>query len=252
MVNSWGVYAIQPGSGTGRNAWGLKKYRVFCISDFAIGGGMSKPDIKEVRLQGPENDSDSLRMCDLDIRENMQILLVGSNFKMILLTMQKALTTFIAFFLISLISYGQTQTVDTSTQIKHCDGKVAYSVDDMILKGLVGQDLLKPDANPSFKTGLDELKKYFASHALTDTRTKDIVFRVHIGFLVNCNGQAGSFQIVSKGKGDLQELAQQVLEIVKGMPQNWQSATANNNPVDCYQILSFTVPNGALDKFSYR
>jgi hypothetical protein len=90
------------------------------------------------------------------------------------------------------------------------------------------------------------------SHALTDIRAKDIVFRVHIGFLVNCNGQAGNFQMISKGKDDLQELAQQVLTIVKDMPQNWQPASADNKDVDCFQILSFTIASGVLDKVSYR
>jgi hypothetical protein len=122
----------------------------------------------------------------------------------------------------------------------------------MLLKAQVGQSLAKPKTNPTFKGGLDELKKYFASHSLTDSRSKDIVFRVHIGFIVNCNGQAGNFQIVSKGKGDLQELAQQVLTIVKDMPQNWQPALVDNKTVDCYQILSFTILSGALDKVSYR
>ena len=122
----------------------------------------------------------------------------------------------------------------------------------MILKSQVGQNLVKSDINPLFKGGLDELKKYFTLHALTDTRAKEIVFRVHIGFLVNCKGQAGNFQIISKGKGHLQDLAQQVLTIVKDMPQNWQPATADNKTVDSYQILSFTIAGGALDKVSYR
>jgi hypothetical protein len=67
---------------------GLKKFRVFCISDFAVGDGMSKPDIKEARLQGLENDSHSLRIRHLDISKYMRILAVSKhllepfNFKM--------------------------------------------------------------------------------------------------------------------------------------------------------------------------
>ena len=105
---------------------------------------------------------------------------------------------------------------------------------------------------PTFKGGLDELKKYFLSNPLTDTKAKDIVFRVHIGFVVNCSGQFGNFQIISKGKGDMQILAQQVLAIAEKMPQYWQAATVDNKTVDSYQILSFTVVGGALDKVSYR
>jgi hypothetical protein len=58
---------------------GLKKFRVFCISDFAVGDGMSKPDIKEGRLQGLENDSHSLRIRHLDISKYMWILAVSGN-----------------------------------------------------------------------------------------------------------------------------------------------------------------------------
>ena len=87
---------------------------------------------------------------------------------------------------------------------------------------------------------------------MSDIRPKDIVFRVHVGLLVNCRGQDGNYQIVSKGKGHLLELAQQVLTIVKDMPHNWQAATADNIPVDSYQILSYTIVGGALDKVTYR
>lgn len=177
---------------------------------------------------------------------------VGGNFKMTLLNLKKSLTTLAGLLLIFSASFGQTQTSDTTTQIKSCVEPVAYSVDDMILKSQVGQTLSKPDVTPSYKGGLEELKKYFSSHPLTDPKAKDIVFRVHIGFLVNCNGQAGNFQILSKGKGDLQDLAQQVLTTIKNLPQNWQAATVDSKAVDSYQILSFTIVGGALEKVSYR
>jgi len=82
---------------------------------------------------------------------------------------------------------------------------------------------------------------------------KIIVFRVHIMFVVNCEGKAGNFQLTSKGKGDLESLANQVLEIVNNMPQNWKPAKKNGEAVDCYQVLSFTVIGGQLNKtVSYR
>jgi hypothetical protein len=149
-------------------------------------------------------------------------------------------------------SYGQTQTVDTTTQIKSCSEAVAYSVDDILLKSQVGENLVKPDVTPSYYGGPEVLKKYFESHPLTDMRAKGIVFMVHVGFLVNCNGQAGNFQILSKGKGDLQELAQKVLTTIKNLPENWQFATAGGKATDCYQILSFIVVDGALNKVTYR
>lgn len=166
--------------------------------------------------------------------------------------MQKFLTLLAGLFTICSASYGQSQTVDTTTPIKSCAEQVVYSVDDMMLKSQFGQNLVKPDMNPLYKGGLEELKKYFLSHPLIDARAKDIIFRVHVGFLVNCNGQAGNFRILSKGKGDLQDLTQQVLATIKNLPQNWQPATGGNKAVDSYQILSFTIVGGALDDVSYR
>ncbi len=87
---------------------------------------------------------------------------------------------------------------------------------------------------------------------MTDERVKDAVFRVSIAFAVNCNGNAGNFMIVTKGKGLVETFANQVLERVNKMPQNWKPATKNGEKVDCFQVLSFTVTGGQLDKISYR
>ncbi len=109
--------------------------------------------------------------------------------------MKKFLTSLVGLLLFFSTSFGQTQAADTTTQIKSCVETVAYSVDDMMLNSQVGQNLAKSGVPPSYKGGLEELKKYFTLHPLTDTKAKDIVFRIHVGFLVNCKGQAGSFQI---------------------------------------------------------
>ncbi|GGA92486.1 hypothetical protein [Puia dinghuensis] len=157
------------------------------------------------------------------------------------------------FFMFALSTYAKGQNVDTSRQFSPCGRTVVYAVDDMNLKSLVGENLAKPDINPFFYGGIDQLKKYFIDHPVTDGRAKDIVFRVHIGFIVNCDGMAGSFQLLHKSsKSLLENLSLEVLTIVKDMPQKWQSATADNKPVDSYQILSFTVVGGELDKVSYR
>lgn len=132
-----------------------------------------------------------------------------------------------------------------------CNKESVYSVDDYLLKGKVGQ-FKTADINPKYPGGIDKLKTYFSNNNLTDKRANGIVFRVSIGFLVNCKGETGNFQIVTEGKGDLRELAQQVLEKAKAMPDKWIAATTNSGSVDSYQILSFTVTNGTLDKVSYR
>jgi len=138
-------------------------------------------------------------------------------------------------------------------QVSFCDSKNVYSVDkEFLLREKVGE-LPIADNNPEFEGGIEALKSYFAENPLTDTKVKDLVFRVSIGFVVNCKGETGNFQILTKGKGELETFANQVLERVNNMPQNWKPAKKNGEVVDCYQVLSFTVIGGQLDKtVSYR
>lgn len=139
---------------------------------------------------------------------------------------------------------------DSIVKVNACSQTI-YSVDDFLLKEKFG-DLTKPTTNPTFTGGLDELKKYFITNPLTDEKATQMIFRVSIAFVVTCDGKAGNFVIVTKGKGDLATYANQVLAIVNKMPQNWQPATVDGKPVDCYQVLSFTAASGQLDKVSYR
>jgi len=139
---------------------------------------------------------------------------------------------------------------DSIVKVTACS-QTMYSVDDFLVKEKFGE-LAKPTANPTFTGGLDELKKYFIANPLTDEKATQMVFRVSIAFVVTCDGKAGNFVIVTKGKGDLATYANQVLAIVNKMPQNWQPATIDRKPVDCYQVLSFTAASGQLDKVSSR
>lgn len=138
------------------------------------------------------------------------------------------------------------------TKTTICDKDNVFSVDDFLLKDAIGSNYSKPDKNPSFNGGIEKLKEYFVLNPLTDKRAQNIIVRVSIGFIVNCNGQIGNFQIVTKGKGELKELANQVLEIVNEMPVDWIPAEKDGQKVDCYQILNFTVMQGSLEKVTYR
>lgn len=133
-----------------------------------------------------------------------------------------------------------------------CVEKVNYSVDDIQLKQKFGTNLLIPNSNPKFVGGISELKKYFSENTLSDSKSKGIVFRVHVGFIVNCSGKIGNFELVSNGKGDLKILAEEVLSVVEKMPQNWETAIVDGKSVDSYQILSFTIVDGDLTKVNYR
>ncbi len=141
---------------------------------------------------------------------------------------------------------------DKIIKVKFCNEEIQYSVDkESLLKSKIG-DKPTPDTNPTFKGGIDELKKYFTNSPLSDERAKNIIFRVAIAFVVDCNGNAGNFMIITRGKGVMETLANQVLEIVNKMPQNWEPAIKDGDKVDCYQVLSFSVAEGRLDNVHYR
>lgn len=167
-------------------------------------------------------------------------------------TIQKAMVLIVWITISSNVSLAQDVVLFPADSIKKATSctPTVYLVDDMIAKERFGE-LSHPAKNPTVKDA-EELKKYFTANSLTDEKAKDLVFRVHIAFLVTCEGKTGNFEIISKGKGDLQTYANQVLAIVNRMPQNWQPAIADDKPVDCYQVVSFTVFDGSLEKFSFR
>lgn len=133
-----------------------------------------------------------------------------------------------------------------------CNESSVYSVDDRQLAETVG-NFRKPKANPAYKGEKGSLRTWFLNHPLTDQRAQDRLFRVRIAFIVNCKGEAGNWQVISKGKGELFEFANMVMEIVKKLPQRWTPATdKKGNPVDCWQILEFTVSNGSLTNANYK
>jgi len=141
---------------------------------------------------------------------------------------------------------------DSIVKVNYCNKENQYAVGkEFLLKKAMGE-MAEPDSNPNFEGGLAQLKKYFEDKPLTDERTKNNVFRVTIAFVVDCKGKAGTYMIISKGKGRLATFANQVLARVNNLPQNWTPALKDGNKVDCYQVLSFTIARGQLTKVSYR
>jgi hypothetical protein len=139
---------------------------------------------------------------------------------------------------------------DSILKVTTCS-QTMYSIDDFLVKEKFGE-FAKPTTNPMFTGGVEDLKKYFTANPLKDEKAIQLIFRVSIAFIVTCDGKAGNFVIVTKGKGDLETYANLVLAIVNKMPQKWQPATVDGKAVDCYQVLSFTAVSGQLDKVSYR
>lgn len=133
-----------------------------------------------------------------------------------------------------------------------CNPNSIWSVDDKQLAEVVGQ-FKQPKQNPAYGGDKVGMRTYFHSKSLTDERAKDRLFRVRIGFMVNCEGKVGNWQLLNKSKGELYEFSNMVLDMVKAMPQNWKPALdKKGNPVDCWQILEFTVSNGSLTSANYK
>ena len=133
-----------------------------------------------------------------------------------------------------------------------CNETNIWSVDDKQLAESIGE-FPRPKNNPTYKGKKEALRNWFLNHPLTDERAKERLFRVRLGFIVNCKGEAGQWKVISKGKGELFEFANMVKELVETMPQNWEPAKdKKGNPLDCWQILEFTVSDGVLTNANYK
>ncbi len=133
-----------------------------------------------------------------------------------------------------------------------CHLNEVWSVDDEQLVAAVGK-FKKPKKSPAYIGGKTPLRNYYLNHPLTDERVKDRLFRVRIGFLVNCNGEAGQWRVINKSTGELYEMANVVLQVAKTLPNRWEPAEdKKGNKVDCWQILEFTVSNGVLTNANYK
>ena len=125
-----------------------------------------------------------------------------------------------------------------------CDPKHVYRCDHWGASDRY-EDLPIAATFPTWAEGDSTLLAWFNEHPLTDPRAKDMVFRPTLLFKVNCHGDASEWSIASKGKGVLFELANQLLEIAKQLPNGWTPATdENGNAVDCWQVISFNVNAG--------
>lgn len=149
-------------------------------------------------------------------------------------------------------SFDEDKALLSTESFSICDEKTVYAVDDKQLAEAVG-NFKAPKKAPSFTGDKTALRNWFLNRPLTDERAKDRLFRVRLAFMVNCKGEAGQWQLINKSKGELNEFANMVLEIVKTMPQNWIPAVdKKGKPVDCWQILEFTVSNGILTNANYK
>lgn len=149
-------------------------------------------------------------------------------------------------------SFADDSLPENSDTFSFCNPAAVFSVVDNQLESVVGK-CKKPKTSPAYDGGIEDVRLFLLAHPLTDSRASDRLFRVRIGFAVNCKGEVGQWQILNKNRGELNEFACMVLETVKTMPQKWSPATdKKGNAVDCWQILELTVSSGTLINPSYK
>lgn len=148
--------------------------------------------------------------------------------------------------------FDEEMSLNVADTFSVCNQNVVYAVDYKMLAEAVGK-LKVPKKTPEYIPGKDAMRAYFGKHPLTDPRAKERLFRVVVAFVVNCEGKPGEWRIITRGKGELAEYANMVLDVVKNMPRRWNPAIdKKGNPVDCWQVLEFTVSNGLLTSANYR
>ena len=151
------------------------------------------------------------------------------------------------------VSVVQQNPTTVLEPVKPCNEQL-YAPEDADLIKTLGTKLPYPSKKPMYTGGLNALRAYLTPHNLTDAAVQGRTFRVRVAFLVNCEGKAGNFQIVSPSVGDMDPYAQKVLEITSKMPEGWNAATLGSpaKPIDCYQVITFTVVDGKLDRIMHR
>jgi len=164
--------------------------------------------------------------------------------------MKKIILLVILSSLVSLTLPAQERAWD---EVKICEDKPVCAVDFYLLEDILTEKHKKPKTAPLFSGGKSKLLKYFSKYKIGDSRSKDLVFRIHIAFMVNCEGRAGDFRLLDNElEGTELKLSRQVFGLMKELPQVWKPAVYKGDKVNCYQVLSLTIMNGKISTAYYH
>lgn len=136
-------------------------------------------------------------------------------------------------------------------EVKICEDKPVCAVDFYLLEEMLMKKYKKPKIAPLFSGAKSKLLRYYSKYKIGDSRSKDLVFRMHIAFMVNCEGRAGDFKLLGDLEGDELKLARQVFSLMKEMPQTWKPAEYKREKVNSYQVLSLTIMNSKISTLFY-
>lgn len=134
-----------------------------------------------------------------------------------------------------------------------CNNNSIFAVDNYLLETIISEKSKEPKKSPEFsENGVTDIKNIFEKKSLATDDADNTVFRSHIAFIVNCKGEVGNFQILSKNENNIHLLEEKLLLIVKANLTTWIPAVYKGENVDCYQVLVFTVLNGNITNVFYK
>ncbi|OFX26818.1 MAG: hypothetical protein A2033_11395 [Bacteroidetes bacterium GWA2_31_9] len=134
-----------------------------------------------------------------------------------------------------------------------CNKDHIFSIDNYLLKNIISDKIKEPKKSPEYiNNGLSGIKSLFEKKSIESSEADNTVFRSHIAFIVNCNGEIGNFQIISKNENNIKLLEEKLLLLVKENLSTWTPAENKKEKVDCYQVLVFTVLNGNITNVFYK
>ena len=154
--------------------------------------------------------------------------------------------SYILLLLILGVSYQSFSQSKSDNDFKICNSKKIYSVDNHSLEDYLGKDFKKVKRIPVFNDRKYKLTYHFRDVKLKDKKLKGQVLRVHLGFVINCEGKPGNFIVLNDVDEKYKIGIQEVLDLAKKMPETWTPGVYKKKDVDCYQVLTLTIFDGNI------
>lgn len=140
------------------------------------------------------------------------------------------------------------QETQTKPKVEFCNPDKQYTVSRLKDFYPEQKDLPYPDKTASYKGGEKKIEKYVNKQIDLGNFEKSQIIPVYVHFEVNCNGEAGNFEVIMCDDCKNKEFFEsQLIKIFNELPQNWKAAIVNNETVDSHQIIVFAINLGMKD-----
>ncbi len=127
-----------------------------------------------------------------------------------------------------------------------CDTSAMYATNDYLYRDTYFTWYTKIDTFPIYPGGKDSLQSLFKKQVEFEAEEKGSFSRCHIVFIVNCDGTAEAFELMTKPFPGHEK----ILKACEKMKQ-WRPGIKYGKTVKCYYRLGFINHRGSL-KVDYR